>query len=88
MTLLAVSVVKLVPPFATGKVPVTPVVSGKPVKFVATPLAGVPSTGAVNVGDAIVGLVAKTFEPVPVFATLTNALEASVATALEAVKLE
>jgi hypothetical protein len=88
MTLLAVSVVKLVPPLATGKVPVTPVVNGKPVALVNVPLAGVPSTGAVNVGDAIVGLVAKTFEPVPVFATLTNALEASVATALEAVKLE
>jgi hypothetical protein len=86
--LFAVSVAKPVPPLSTGKTPVTPVVSGNPVKFVATPLIGVPSAGAVNVGDAIVGLVAKTFDPVPVFATLTKFLEASVATALEAVKLE
>jgi len=77
-----------VPPLATGKVPVTPVVNGKPVALVNVPLAGVPSTGAVNVGDAIVGLVAKTFEPVPVFVTLTKFLDASVATALETVKLE
>ena len=41
-----------------------------------------------SVAVVIVGLVANTFEPVPVFATLTNALDASVATALEAVKLE
>jgi hypothetical protein len=77
-----------VPPFATGKTPVTPVVSGKPVKFVATTIIGVPSAVAVNIAEAIVGLVAKTFEPVPVFATLTKFLDASVATALEAVKLE
>ena len=31
-----------VPPFATGNRPVTPVVSGRPVKFVAVPLDGVP----------------------------------------------
>ena len=39
-----------VPPFATGKVPVTPVVSGKPVTLVITPLAGVPSAGVTKVG--------------------------------------
>ena len=88
MTLLAVSVFVPVPPLPTGKVPVTPVVNGKPVTLVNVPLAGIPSAGAVNIAEAIVGLVAKTFEPVPVFATLTNALDASVATALEAVKLE
>ena len=32
-----------VPPFATGSKPVTPVDSGRPVKFVAVPLEGVPS---------------------------------------------
>lgn len=50
-----------VPPLATGSVPVTPVVKGKPVKFVATPDAGVPSAGVTSVG-----LVAKTKAPVPV----------------------
>lgn len=32
-----------VPPLATGKVPVTPVVRGKPVRLVAVPLDGVPN---------------------------------------------
>ena len=39
-----VEVVTPVPPLATGKVPVTPVVRGKPVKLVAVPLEGVPNT--------------------------------------------
>jgi hypothetical protein len=52
---------KLVPPFAVGKVPVTPVVRGKPVRFVATPDVGVPNKGVTNVGE-----VAKTAEPLPV----------------------
>ena len=42
MTLLAVRVARLVPPFATGSVPVTPVVRGKPVALVKVPLDGVP----------------------------------------------
>jgi hypothetical protein len=50
-----------VPPLATGKVPVTPVVSGRPVKLVATPEAGVPNAGVTNVG-----LFDRTTEPVPV----------------------
>jgi hypothetical protein len=54
-------VVKPVPPLATGKVPVTPVVKGRPVKLVATPDVGVPNKGVTNVGE-----VAKTFAPVPV----------------------
>lgn len=45
-----VDVVTPVPPLATGRVPVTPVVSGSPVTFVITPEAGVPSAGVVNVG--------------------------------------
>lgn len=61
MTLLAVSVVRLVPPLATGRVPVTPVVKGKPVKLVATPLVGVPKIGVTNVG-----LVDNTLLPEPV----------------------
>ena len=52
---------RFVPPFAIGKTPVTPVVSGSPVKLVATPLDGVPNAGVTNVGD-----VAKTRLPVPV----------------------
>ena len=66
MTLLAVRVVRLVPPLATGKVPVTPVVKGKPVKFVATPDVGVPNKGVTNVG-----LVSNTILPVPVTALLS-----------------
>jgi hypothetical protein len=45
-----VELVTPVPPLATGSVPVTPVVKGKPVTFVITPLAGVPSAGVTNVG--------------------------------------
>ena len=51
-----------VPPLATGRVPVTPVVKGKPVALVRTlPAATVPNTGVTSVGD-----VAKTSAPVPV----------------------
>jgi hypothetical protein len=53
-----VEVVTPVPPFATGKVPVTPVVKGKPVTFVITPLLGVPSAGVTNVGLTRSALVA------------------------------
>jgi hypothetical protein len=56
-----VAAVAPVPPFATGRVPVTPVASGRPVRFVATPEAGVPSAGVTKVG-----LVARTIEPLPV----------------------
>ncbi len=51
----------LVPPFAPGKIPFTPVVNGNPVRFVATPLEGVPRAGVTSVGD-----VANTTAPVPV----------------------
>ena len=50
-----------VPPFATGRVPVTPVVSGSPVRFVATPDDGVPRAGVTKTGE-----VAKTSDPLPV----------------------
>ena len=40
-----------VPPLANGKIPVTPVVNGKPVALVKVPEAGVPNTGAVKVGE-------------------------------------
>jgi hypothetical protein len=56
-----VEVVTPVPPLATGSVPVTPVVSGKPVRLVAVPEAGVPKTGVTKVG-----LVDKTLFPEPV----------------------
>jgi hypothetical protein len=56
-----VDVVVPVPPLATGSVPVTPVVIGKPVQFVRVPEAGVPNTGVVNVG-----LLDNTLLPLPV----------------------
>lgn len=43
-----------VPPFTTGRMPATPVVSGSPVAFVRTPEAGVPRAGAVKVGEVSV----------------------------------
>lgn len=49
------------PPLATGKIPVTPVVSGSPVQFVSVPDVGVPNKGVTSVGD-----VEKTRFPVPV----------------------
>ncbi len=51
------AVVAPVPPFAIGKVPVTPVVKGNPVALVNTPDAGVPKAGEVNVGEVKVLLV-------------------------------
>ena len=46
----------------TGRLPVTPVVSGRPVALVRVALVGVPRTGVTNVG-----LVDSTTLPVPVF---------------------
>jgi len=54
-------VVVPVPPLATGKVPVTPVVKGKPVAFVSVPEVGVPRIGVTKVG-----LVESTLFPEPV----------------------
>ena len=50
-----------VPPLATGRVPVTPVVSGRPVALVRVANEGTPRLGVTSVGD-----VANTSEPVPV----------------------
>ena len=52
-----VDVVTPVPPFATGSVPVTPVVSGNPVQLDRTPADGVPSAGVVSIGLVSVLLV-------------------------------
>ena len=46
-----------VPPFATGRVPVTPDVNGNPVHDVKVPADGVPMLGVVNVNPAIVAFV-------------------------------
>ena len=46
-----VDVVTPVPPLATGKVPVTPVVNGKPVALVSVTDCGVPKIGVTNVGE-------------------------------------
>lgn len=43
----------LVPPLATGKTPVTPLVSGRPVHEVNTPALGVPNAGVVKLGDVV-----------------------------------
>ena len=56
-----VDAVTPVPPLATGSVPVTPVVIGKPVQLVKTPADGVPMFGVVNAG-----LVERTLLPEPV----------------------
>ena len=48
-----VDVVTPVPPFATGNVPVTPVVKGKPVALVKTRLVGVPRFGVTKVGEVL-----------------------------------
>ena len=56
-----VDAVTPVPPLATGNVPVTPVVIGKPVQLVKTPAEGVPMFGVVNAG-----LVDRTLLPEPV----------------------
>ena len=50
-----------VPPFATGRSPVTPVVNGRPVAFVKVADCGVPRIGVVSVG-----LVDSTTLPEPV----------------------
>jgi hypothetical protein len=50
-----------VPPLVTGRIPVTPLVSGNPVAFVKTTADGVPRLGVVSVGD-----VERTIAPVPV----------------------
>ena len=68
ITLLAVNVASPVPPFATGNVPVTPVVSGNPVQLVKVPELGVPNTGVVSVGD-----VANTKDPLPVSFVIADA---------------
>jgi hypothetical protein len=76
MTLLAVSVVAPVPPLATGSVPVTPVVRGRPVALVRVPEDGVPkapplrtivpvSSGSVTVRSELVLGEAMVTVPVP-----------------------
>ena len=57
-----------VPPLATGSVPVTPVVKGRPVAFVNVALEGVPSAGVTRVGE-----LANTKAPLPVSSEITPA---------------
>ena len=53
--------------FVTGRLPVTPVVRGKPVAFVSVALVGVPRIGVTNVGD-----VDSTTDAEPVVARFPN----------------
>ena len=69
-TFAVAAVLEAVPPFATGNVPVTPVVRGNPVALVNTPADGVPIFGVVKVGDACMTNV----DPVPVCAATAVAL--------------
>src|SRR5439155_17537440 len=64
-----------VPPFAAGRMPVTPVVSGNPVHEVNVPDCGVPRRGVTNVGE-----VANTAAPDPV-----SSVKAAARLALEGV---
>ena len=75
-TLLTVKVFAPVPPLATGKVPVTPVVNGRPVALVNAAYEGVPILGVTKAG-----LVANTSEPVPVSLDTTAANSAEVVAA-------
>jgi oxygen-dependent protoporphyrinogen oxidase len=68
-TLLApLDVATPVPPFATGNIPVTPVLNGRPVALVSVALCGVPRIGVTSVG-----LVANTNAPDPVSSEITPA---------------
>jgi hypothetical protein len=51
-----VDAVTPVPPLATSRVPVIPVVSGRPVQLVRVPEVGVPKVGVVRVGEVRVGV--------------------------------
>jgi hypothetical protein len=66
-----------VPPFATGKRPVTPVVSGRPVKFVAVPLEGVPKAPPLTKYDPAGCLLLKVVQSVDVKYPLTEPVAAA-----------
>jgi hypothetical protein len=66
-----VELVTPVPPLATGNVPVTPVLNGKPVQLVNVPEDGVPRTGVVSVGLVRVLLV-RVCVPVNVVTTVES----------------
>jgi hypothetical protein len=56
------AVVCPLPPLAIGRVPVTPVVKGRPVALVRTRAVGVPSAGVVNTGEVRVLFVSVSVE--------------------------
>ena len=64
-----------VPPFAAGRIPVTPVVSGNPVAFVSTKADGVPKAGVVSVGLLLI--TTDPAVPVIVYSPTTPALSYS-----------
>ena len=70
-TALAESVVAPVPPLPTGSVPVTPVVSGKPVALVSVPEDGVPNAPPLTTADPAVPTFVPRAEAMPVPKPLT-----------------
>lgn len=82
-----VEVVTPVPPLATGKVPVTPVVRGSPVQLVKVPEEGVPRTGVVSVGLFSVGLVSVLLVSVSVPANVDNVPVVGKVTEVKAVEV-
>jgi len=75
-----VQVLCAVPPLVAANVPVTPVLSGRPVQLVSVPLLGVPRTGVVSVG-----LVSVLFVRVSVPASVDSVPEVGSVTAVVAV---
>ena len=63
-----------VPPLSTGRMPLTPDVSGRPVALVRVTLIGVPRAGATSVG-----LTPKTLRPDPVLEVLEKSVSAQAA---------
>ena len=79
---IPVRVVLPVPPFATGKVPVTPVPRGSPVALVRTMVEGVPRLGVTKVGE-----VANTSAPLPVSSVTIPASSEEVSISVPAMML-
>ena len=76
VTVIAALFATPVPPLAAGSIPVTPVVSGRPVALVSTAAVGVPKLGVTNTGDVST----TNLVPVPVCEAMEVALPTDVIT--------